>query len=343
MVNKKKILIIISIFYWGFVFSNVILKYYTEIILTNYFDFSVINIGVILEFFCLSIGFLVFFLLFTFYEYFLLTIIYFGIIVALWSWINDKIDYTDTNTSNYFRDLLKNYSCGCLEYVYKFETTKRGIVADFLSLELKKKIIIDDEIIIKDKTLTGLHKTEAFVLQQYIEKKKIDLKKYKKVVFQELLENGLITKKEMWYEKIEKKYLLMGIMVVIFFFNLVIVPYVYNEFISSNNIVVDKIYKIFIVCNWFLIIVFAFCYFLYIFIYMLFSYIHPYIRSKNGKELNIKLSGLKIFLDRFSLIKEKKLNELKLWEDYLIYSIIFGQNNDLMNDVLKRIDITNNK
>lgn len=110
MLFKKRMMKIISAFYWILILSSVGRKYYPEIILTNYFDFTVLNIESIIECICLSVGFLIFFLLFAFYKYYLLTIIYFGIFLVLKRWNNEKIDYTDINVSNYYRDLLKGYS-----------------------------------------------------------------------------------------------------------------------------------------------------------------------------------------------------------------------------------------
>lgn len=53
-----------------------------------------------------------------------------------------------------------------------------------------------------------------------------------------------------------------------------------------------------------------------------------YKRTKKGKEKLKEVLGLKKFLFEFSNIEDIKLEELKLREFYLIYSIIFGMNDD---------------
>ena len=42
------------------------------------------------------------------------------------------------------------------------------------------------------------------------------------------------------------------------------------------------------------------------------------------KEEALKMAGLKKFLNEFSLIKDRKAIEVKLWEEYLMYAQIFG-------------------
>ncbi len=49
-----------------------------------------------------------------------------------------------------------------------------------------------------------------------------------------------------------------------------------------------------------------------------------YLVSSNMKDEALKMAGLKRFLNDFSLIKERKAIEVKLWEEYLIYAQIFG-------------------
>ncbi len=56
--------------------------------------------------------------------------------------------------------------------------------------------------------------------------------------------------------------------------------------------------------------------------------IQNYRRTSKGKNLLHKSLGLKKFLQDFSNIEKVKLEELKLREFYLIYSIVFDFNND---------------
>ena len=55
------------------------------------------------------------------------------------------------------------------------------------------------------------------------------------------------------------------------------------------------------------------------------------IRTLKGEEVNLKLEGLKNFLNDFSLLNEKSKEELIIWQDYLIYSVIFNQNTKIVD------------
>ena len=53
----------------------------------------------------------------------------------------------------------------------------------------------------------------------------------------------------------------------------------------------------------------------------------------------VKLEGLKVFLKDFGNMKDKDSNELILWEDYMIYSVLFRINKDAINKYSKYINL----
>lgn len=52
-----------------------------------------------------------------------------------------------------------------------------------------------------------------------------------------------------------------------------------------------------------------------------------------GETINENLEGLKNYLRDFSSINEKDEKSLILWEDYLIYSVIFNQNTKIARNM----------
>ncbi len=64
-----------------------------------------------------------------------------------------------------------------------------------------------------------------------------------------------------------------------------------------------------------------------------------YKRTTKGRELNQKLEGLKNYLKDYSMLDEREAKELELWDDYLIYSVMFGQNKKIMEEYEKYIEI----
>lgn len=65
--------------------------------------------------------------------------------------------------------------------------------------------------------------------------------------------------------------------------------------------------------------------------------VNPYVRSKSGEEINHKLEGLKNYIKDFSVMNERDKKEITIWEDYLIYSVLFGINTKITNHILEII------
>ena len=58
-----------------------------------------------------------------------------------------------------------------------------------------------------------------------------------------------------------------------------------------------------------------------------------YIKTKQGKLLSDKLNGLKKFLIEYSIINERQIEEISVWDYYIIYAIIFDLKGNLDRDV----------
>ena len=50
---------------------------------------------------------------------------------------------------------------------------------------------------------------------------------------------------------------------------------------------------------------------------------HYFLRTESGAQLQCKMAGLKNYIKEYSLLEKKNLKDVNLWEDYLIYAIIF--------------------
>lgn len=58
-------------------------------------------------------------------------------------------------------------------------------------------------------------------------------------------------------------------------------------------------------------------------------------RTELGEMVNVKLEGLKNYIKGYSLLKEKE--QLKLWDEYLIYSVMFSENTKVLYDVSRYV------
>lgn len=65
--------------------------------------------------------------------------------------------------------------------------------------------------------------------------------------------------------------------------------------------------------------------------------VNPYVRSKEGNDINEKIEGLRKYIKDFSNLEQKTKEDITLWEDYLIYSIIFGINTQIVEEVWEKI------
>ena len=63
------------------------------------------------------------------------------------------------------------------------------------------------------------------------------------------------------------------------------------------------------------------------------------MKNKKGEEINKKLEGLKIYLKEYSYLEEKKESEIVIWEEYLVYSVLFNQNTKIIEAYKKYIEI----
>ena len=88
----------------------------------------------------------------------------------------------------------------------------------------------------------------------------------------------------------------------------------------------------------FIMIIYPFVVFTYIKSYRAMDIVNPYVRSKSGEEINLKLEGLKNYIKDFSVLKERDKKEIPLWEDYLIYSVLFGINTKITKNLLEIIN-----
>ena len=113
-----------------------------------------------------------------------------------------------------------------------------------------------------------------------------------------------------------------------------------NEFFKSNIL---SSTLLMIVGFILLMILFAFLVFMpystivYISHYKMLNTLDPYIRNDEGKMINLKLEGLRKYLVDFSKIEEKTKEQLILWEEYLVYSVILGINTKVIEEVYNKI------
>ena len=239
----------------------------------------------------------------------------------------DSID-KKTDDLQYYREVLSSYSPAELNYVYSANTQfPKDAVTTLLSLKLKKIIDLNNEnntiTILKDDA--NISNSEKYVLNKIKDEKLKNFEpiKYQQIV-QEDVENKHLTNKGSKKNMSAFSMLFIAIIIILLFF--IIVFALPSEGILGF-ISVILIPLIFIILSLGIPGIILYC--------ILRTY-NPYKLSKEGKQLRKKLLGLKNYITQFSLLQEKDVKDLIVWEDYLIYSIIFDLNDDLISKIQEK-------
>ena len=268
---------------------------------------------------------------------FWLTVIYFGIKIATKKYAKDRIEKVDLKNDTYYRDILPKYSPAVLSYVDDFNIDKEDIVATLLMLELKGKIKIKQEnIVLLDDQIENLEENEIYILNKVKENnlKEISILAYTSIVKNDALKKGLLQEKQGVKQNIKRKIIVNIIIYLFVLFGFSAAPNIL-AFASSNGLITLGLIVIMVLFS--LLVFMPYTTIMYISHYKLLNTIDPYVRNEEGKLINIKLEGLRKYLVDFSKIEEKTQEQLILWEDYLIYSVMLGINTKVIDEVFGKI------
>lgn len=353
MVTKKKVNKWINIGYWGLMSllalknmlipkegnTNIIVEFEQLFAnapeLTEYEYFlALINFGgIILFLFAL-------FIFISMFQCFYLTIFYFGSKLARKKFDREKISDIDKNNKNYYRDILPNYSPAVLSYIDDFKIDESDVVATLLSLEMKGKIKIENNSIsIIEQDVSMLSKNEIYIFDaiKTDELSRLNLYGFEEAIVSDSIDNDLLTRKELKASMVKKeiiKSVITYVIIILFF----------SKGFDLFNMILEKFGEILVIPMIILSLVALFLVVAYpvIAITKIIKYIRlnvsePFIRNKKANELNERLEGLKKYIKDYSNMNERQKEEMALWEDYLIYSVIFKDNTKIVEDVMNII------
>lgn len=270
---------------------------------------------------------------------FYLTVIYFGIKIANKKYNKERIEKVDLRNDNYYRDILPKYSPAVLSYLEDFKISKEDIVATLLMLELKGKLKIEQEnIVLLDETTENLEDNEKYVLNKVKEKalKDINILEYASIVKNDALKEGLLQEKQGLKRNIKRKIITNIIIYLFVILGFGIIPnlLIIGESSDSSIIILGVILLMILFA---LLVFMPYSTIVYISHYKMLNTLDPYVRNEEGKLINLKLEGLRKYLIDFSKTEEKTKEQLILWEEYLIYSVILGINTKVIDEVYDKI------
>lgn len=268
---------------------------------------------------------------------FYLTILYIGVRIAYKKYSKEKLDKIDFKNNSYYRDIISKYSPAVLSYIDDFKLEEKDIVATLMSLELKQKLTIKDGIKIINDSEENLDENEKYIFKKLKSNtlKNINMLEFEEKVKKDCLDYNLLEENKDIKKKIIKKIIFsvcIYILIVVGFFNF---PTFYNN-IPNKNIAILFLPVMFIL--FFIMIILPFSTIVYIKSYYRMNKQNPYIRNKQARNINKKLEGLRNYMKDFSQLSESQYNEIVLWEDYLIYSVILGQNSKIVKEIMEKIN-----
>lgn len=229
----------------------------------------------------------------------------------------------------YYRDIIQEYSPLVLSYIDNFKITEEDIWITLLKLQTKNCIEIDNmkNIQVLKNSSYQLKETEKYIIKS----KNDNLKELKRVIEEEALSQGLIENIKFDEQRNKKKIKRLICMFVISLISIIAITPIYSS-IQSDMIILYFLINLLVY-----IVDFTLLYPIiripYLILYKYNIKQTPFIRSKKGNEINKKLAGLRNYIKDYSMLDQKSMEALTLWEDYLIYSVMFGQNKKVSSEL----------
>lgn len=253
--------------------------------------------------------------------YYLMIIIFFLIKKKLDLLKFEKINMSDEDIFKYYRDILKDYSIGELRYLFNGKKQiKLAIMAELEYLKIKKNINIDDNnIVIINKD--NISKSERYILEHY---KFINDREFKEY-YRNMIETSL-KEKECINKYNYKPKNIFSFSIFFSFILFVISHFLFFYLLESNTVLIDDNLFLCEFANFFLFGLIGFCSF-YVIVEKKLA-----IKTKKGNDIYLKLKGLKNFIKDFGFFDDKTLEEITLWQEYILYAIILDESKSLTKE-----------
>lgn len=259
-----------------------------------------------------------------------------GIVIGLGTKKAKKEKYSEIDLKNkgeYYRDIISGYTPGELSYIDDFNIDKSDIVATLLNLQLKGIISFKENLneIEVNETNLQLSSNEEYVLETVKNKNwnVFSNYKFKTKIIQDAIKNKLL-------KETKTKTKGIGIAIALFPISFLILAGM-AIFSSKNEQLFESPISIIILIISALVLMFLpVMIVIYNIAYNYKNNSEPFKRTKKGEEINTNLEGLKNYLNEYSLLEKRTYEEIKIWEDYLIYSVMFKQNMKLIDEITNK-------
>lgn len=252
-----------------------------------------------------------------------------------------KSQYNDLSMMH--REINVEYSPAVLSYLYnnKLEP-KKDILATILNLYNKKVMTIEKEengykfIPMKEADLTKLTPDEKYIYCSFVEDKEnaklFSSEDWRKIVEEEYQSYNFSNER---HEKMNNKIITIFAIIIDF----IIVFLIKNKLLvmlagenilkneSGNLFIRTSMTVLFLICGWIIPM------FMIFFIYDSILAIRKILSklNENGKQEIVKWIKFKKFIKEYTLLNERKIEEIVLFEKYIPYAMVLGVNKEYNN------------
>lgn len=238
-----------------------------------------------------------------------------------------KIDFS------YYRDILDEMSVGSLSYCYNEKINYKDIIVSLLLVLEKNRYIKFDmlgkRIVFLTDNTSNFNEHEKYFYSLIYKKDFITFKEIKNIITDDMFKGNFINlikkdvKKSNYFTT---KNFSKNVLSYLLFVNAIIM-FAYIVITDLKNPIIFMVYFLG------LLILFGLAYI---------EQKNVYIKTKRGMDIYGKLQGLKSYITDFSMLNERSVKELILWDYYMIYAIIFdlkGKLNDEVKEFYNMISI----
>lgn len=275
--------------------------------------------------------------------------------------------YTSRQKVIYYRDKLNGISPTTISLMQNIKLEEeKDLIATLLKLQLMGNIVISgNEIIITSEDTSKLLPSEEILFNELKTGKlrRSYIEDWKKQAVVEAKAQGYLKEKKSSKTILRKKIILIVLFVLSIFYFMKYADHVINsieevlkldisEDMSLFDIPIHKDSEIFIdvlsqIALLFVSVIGVFgCPVLYFIFHVMYKFQKDELkRTYKGEALTDEILGMKRFLHDFSMLNEADKEAIGLWDEFLIYAVVLGENEKVVDEILniKNIKISDVK
>ena len=241
------------------------------------------------------------------------------------------VDYDNIDISNINRQVIALSSNIGNSKVEEFKKRILSINSNVKVKIIKEKINEDNIEMLENFDTNNLNETQKYLLSciEDGKVKNISEIKLQETVRKDALKHKIVEQREESKKK-KKKRMFKAILIAVIVNIVMRVAFnIISEMNFENNMIPIISFVIYVIA----LMIFALYPTIVIISFIIYnvkSTLDPYFRTKEGEELNRSIEGLKNYLKDYTLLDEQEKDGIVVWEEYLVYSVLFNQNKKMI-------------